>query len=129
MKQINKRQLKDMINIKDDITNVDTSAITDMYRMLVNETDFNQDIGDWDVSNVNDMFSMFNNAICFNQDISDWDVRNVMDIRYMFQGAEAFINGEYFMKTMLNWGKQLNITTGELIDIVLGELNKQGVIK
>lgn len=122
MKQINKRQLKDMIKVKDDITNVDTSAITDMYRMLVNETEFNQDIGDWDVSNVNDMFSMFDNAIYFNQDISDWDVRNVMDISYMFQGAEAFINGEYFMKTMISWGKQLNITTGELIDIVLGEV-------
>lgn len=122
MKEINKRQLKDMINIKDDITNVNTSGITDMYRMLVNETEFNQDIGDWDVSNVNNMFSMFDNAICFNQDISDWDVRNVMDIRYMFKGAEDFIEGKYFMKTMVSWSKQLNISTGKLIDIVLGEV-------
>lgn len=73
-----------------DITQWDTSTMTDMSYLFTGQTDFNQDISGWDVSNVTDMFGMFAGAAAFNQPLGNWNVSNVTDMGYMFAGAAAF---------------------------------------
>ncbi|MCP4178770.1 MAG: DUF285 domain-containing protein [bacterium] len=84
-------QLDDMISNSENVVYVDTSGITDMSMMFLNNfNNFNQDISGWDVSNVTDMGSMFDNAGVFNQDISGWDVSSVTDMTSMFAFASDF---------------------------------------
>jgi surface protein len=84
-------ELKEMIRQGEDVTNVDTSQITDMSDLIYDyKSTFNQDISEWDVSNVTNMTYMFSYSSAFNQDISAWDVSNVTDMKGMFYGASAF---------------------------------------
>ncbi len=73
-----------------DISNWDTSNVTNMSHMFSSAESFNQDISNWSVSNVNTMNYMFNNAKSFNQDISSWDTSNVTNMNAMFSGAKSF---------------------------------------
>ena len=68
-----------------DISDWDTSGITDMNNIFLNKR-FNGDISAWDVSNVTDMTEMFRGSQ-FNGDISDWDVSNVTNMKDMFWGS------------------------------------------
>ena len=87
-------------NFNDDITNWDTSNITEMKEVFSGWPTFNQDISNWDTSKVKSMHGMFktskkvgnyySGAAAFNQDISNWDVSNVVDMSEMFLGAESF---------------------------------------
>lgn len=52
------------------LSNFDTSSVTDMVRMFHYASAFNSDISNWDVSSVTDMFSMFQNAKSFNAKIN-----------------------------------------------------------
>ncbi|MDG1315178.1 MAG: BspA family leucine-rich repeat surface protein, partial [Flavobacteriaceae bacterium] len=72
------------------ISNWDTSCVTDMSGLFQGYTTFNDDISQWDTSNVTSMASMFRGADSFNQDIGDWDVSNVIYIREMFSSADSF---------------------------------------
>ena len=56
----------------------DTSLITNMSKLFLNNQTFNGTISDWDVSSVTDMSYMFSYTDSFNQSISDWDVSNVI---------------------------------------------------
>lgn len=47
--------LKRKIGNNEDVTRVNTCAITSMNSLFFNNKTFNQDIGRWDVSNVKDM--------------------------------------------------------------------------
>ena len=47
-----------------DITNWDTSRVTNMFAMFDKASAFNQPIGNWDVSHVTSMESMFLDASC-----------------------------------------------------------------
>ena len=113
------------------ISNWNTSAVTDMYRLFYNKTTFNENISNWDVSNVTSMKEvfrgasafngnigswnvssvttmngMFYQASVFNQDISGWDVSNVTDMRSMFYSASVFNNGDSGnnqAKSLNNW--------------------------
>ena len=69
---------------------IDTSEITDMSELFVNNRYFNGHIELWDVSNVTNMTFMFNFAEKFNQPIGDCDVSNVTNMEYMFYYAENF---------------------------------------
>ncbi|MDO8454088.1 MAG: BspA family leucine-rich repeat surface protein [Sulfurimonas sp.] len=117
---VNEAMLKTMIVNKEDVTNIDTSLVTNM-NSLFHTIDFNQDISGWDVSNVTDMAGMFyatkfnrdisgwdvsnvkfmSSMFCmttlFNQDISGWDVSSVTDMRNMFSSSLAF------NKNLSNW--------------------------
>ena len=89
-KKVTEKELRQMIKDGDDVTNVDTSGITDMSWLFDNASSFNQDISSWDVSNVTNMLAMFFGATSFNQDISSWDVSNVINMPGMFDFASSF---------------------------------------
>ncbi len=99
--KVTKEQLIEMIKNNEDVSNVDTSEITDMSFLFYENKTFNQDISKWNVSNVVNMQSMFYKSM-FNQNISDWDVSNVVNMSYMF----AF---SYFNQPLKKW-KPYNLT-------------------
>ena len=76
-------------NFNEDLSGWNVSNVTDMSNMFYNAGAFNQDIGSWDVSNVLDMGGMFR-VTSFNQDISNWNVGNVQNMTYMFSNAVFF---------------------------------------
>jgi len=82
--------LRVMVANGDDITQVNTSEITDLSSLFFNLTSFNQDISAWDTSAVTNMESLFDAATSFNQDISAWDTSAVTNMTYMFYQASAF---------------------------------------
>ncbi|MCF7944904.1 MAG: BspA family leucine-rich repeat surface protein [Spirochaetia bacterium] len=88
--RLTRGELELMIANGDDVTNVNTSEITDMSELFKDNTIFNQDISGWDTSSVTTMRSMFDGAGTFNQDISGWDISSVTDMGSMFQYAGAF---------------------------------------
>lgn len=73
-----------------DISNWDTSEVTDMRHLFYNQKNFNADISKWDTGQVTDMGGMFQNAENFNQNIGGWDVRNVIHMEDMFNYADVF---------------------------------------
>jgi surface protein len=88
--QISLSSLKTMIANGDDVTQVDTSAITDMSELFFNNNAFNQDISGWDVSNVTNMYRLFKNAYQFNQPIGSWDTSSVTNMSSLFDDAYQF---------------------------------------
>ena len=73
------------------ISDWDTSNITDMSQLFNFNWEFNEDISRWDVSNVIYMFCMFYEAEAFNQPIGSWNVSNVTTMGNMFTGATPFL--------------------------------------
>lgn|GEM_PF-5688885 len=73
-----------------DITQWDTSNVTDMSSAFSDKTSFNEDIGGWDTSNVTNMERTFLNASAFNQNISGWNTAKVEHMGDMFYNATAF---------------------------------------
>ena len=65
---------------------LDTSNVVNMRAMFAG-TKFNQDISNWNTSKVTDMSHMFSGATVFNQPLNTWDVSNVTDMSYMFAGV------------------------------------------
>jgi surface protein len=84
------------------LSNWDTSNVTDMSNLFIRETDihdninkvqrraFNQDISMWDVSNVIDMENMFRGCKNFDQNLSSWNVSKVKNMNRMFYKSEKF---------------------------------------
>jgi len=87
---ITKPELQNKIISGEDVTEVNTSCITDMSELFSHADKFNQDISHWDVSHVTNMSLMFRDATIFNQDISKWDVSHVTNMSFMFSGATIF---------------------------------------
>ncbi|XP_022841230.1 Bacterial surface protein 26-residue repeat, partial [Ostreococcus tauri] len=85
---------KDKEGFNQDLSRWNTSAVTSMAGMFYNARAFNGAIGSWDVSSVTDMSNMFYDYYSwdsrFNQPIGSWDVSNVKDMSYMFRGAYSF---------------------------------------
>ena len=118
---ITKETLLEMIENGDDVTQVNTCAITDMSALFENATTFNQDISGWDVSNVTNMSGMFHYAEKFNQPIGRWDVSNVTNMSYMFDKATSFnqpigecdVSNVTTMRQMFNNATDFNQPIGE----------------
>jgi len=88
---LTREELKDMIKNNKNITEVNTSEITDMSYLFKDNKSFNQDISGWDTSKVTNMSYMFYNASSFNKDISNWDISKVINLDYCFYGAYNLI--------------------------------------
>ena len=73
-----------------DIGNWDTSAVRDISFMFDQATSFNQNIGNWNTSVVTNMGLTFNNADSFNQDIGSWDTSAVTQMGLMFANTNSF---------------------------------------
>ena len=76
-----------------DLNGIDISKITDMSFLFqpLRKYDLSKiDISEWNTSNVTNMNSMFEGCSKFNCDLSKWDVRNVRDMKYLFQGCSNF---------------------------------------
>jgi surface protein len=85
---ITKDMFYDAIEFIGDITNWDTSRVTDMSSMFYNTKNFNQELK-WDTSSVTDMNCMFFNLRRFNKELK-WDTSNVTDMNRMFNYAKKF---------------------------------------
>ncbi|CAL6313909.1 unnamed protein product [Bathycoccus prasinos] len=73
-----------------DISDWDTSQVTNMYQMFRGCISFNGDIGNWDTSQVTDMRLMFYYSNAFNQNIGNWDTSKVTNLDRMFYLAKVF---------------------------------------
>ena len=73
-----------------DISDWNTSGVTNMSELFHSALEFNEPIGSWDVSNVKDMSEMFYCAFSFNQPINDWDVSSVESMNSTFLCARSF---------------------------------------
>jgi surface protein len=72
------------------ISNWNTSNVTNMSNMFNGASSFNQDIGNWNTTKVTDMSAMFFGAASFNQKIGDWNTTNVTNMSYMYAEAVSF---------------------------------------
>jgi surface protein len=70
-----------------------TSLVTNMSALFLDERAFNDDLSRWDVSNVTSMEIIFCNASAFNGDLSRWDTSDVTTMAGMFGCAHTF-NGD-----------------------------------
>jgi len=82
---------------EEDVSNWDTSRVTDMTGVFMMCERFNAEIGKWDVSKVTTMEDMFNGAHDFNRSIGKWDVSKVK----MFDGT--FRNAHDFHQELDTW--------------------------
>lgn len=64
-----------------------TSLKSMFYNVASSGADFNQDITNWDTSNITNMAQTFNNASNFNQNIGLWDVSSVTDMYFIVTGS------------------------------------------
>ncbi len=82
---IDRCELKECYNL----SKLDVSQITNMENLFTSSL-FNRDISNWNTSNVTNMKSMFYEAKDFNQDINSWNVSNVTNMESMFFNASSF---------------------------------------
>ena len=71
------------------LTNLDTSKVTDMSRMFFYNTAITLDLSSFNTSNVTDMSYMFYNARVTSIDLSSFDTSNVTDMSDMFAYSAA----------------------------------------
>ena len=88
-----------------DISQWNTSNVTDMSYMFSHAYVFNQDVSSWNTSNVTDMSYMFSYAYVFNQDITSWNTSNVTNFTQMFSKAYDF------NQDIRVWNVQQDLTT------------------
>ena len=98
LSKLNVTKITNMVDVfiyslfEGDISEWNTSNVTNMDYMFYQATNFNSNIGNWDVSNVTKMDYMFNNAEKFNQNISSWNLDNIKSSYSMFDNAKAFLD-------------------------------------
>lgn len=81
-----------------DISNWDTSNVSDFAYMFYNCKDFNQDLSKWSISNGKYFTNMFGNCKKFNQNLSKWDCKNAISTYNMLSGCT--IKDEYKPKNI-----------------------------
>ncbi len=88
-----------------DISNWNTTAVTNMEGLFHHCHEFDGDISEWNTSNVTNMRYMFASARTFNHPIEHWNTQNVTTMEYMFWGTS-------FNQPIGNWNTQ-NVTNME----------------
>lgn len=78
------KPIHENIEVKIDVSEWDTSNVTDMKSIFQGRHKFCSDLSKWDVSKVKDMSYMFCGCENFDSDITKWDTRNVRNISFMF---------------------------------------------
>ena len=73
-----------------DLSQWDTSTVTNLWQTFYKAENFNGNISTWDVSNITIMWGTFWSAKAFNQDLSQWDTSQVKYMSYMFNDASSF---------------------------------------
>ena len=104
-----------------DISEWNTSNVTNMDYMFYQATNFNSNIGNWDVSNITTMDYMFNNAEKFNQNISSWNLDNIKSSYSMFDKAKAFLD-------KYNSGKPLSSYTDKTKEWIINNRDRMNMI-
>ena len=92
--------VKGKISFKSTIR-LNTSNVVNMRAMFAG-TKFNQDISNWNTSKVTDMSYMFSSATAFNQPLNTWDVSNVTNMSYMFAGVRYKDGNKYNRTSSFN---------------------------
>ena len=86
-----KRHMEDMfsgvVNGNPDVSNWDTSSVTDMQSMFFRTEKANPDVSKWNISNVTNMYEMFQEAKTANPEVSNWDISKVENMSRMFYFA------------------------------------------
>ena len=113
-------------NFNQDISNWDVSNVTDMSWMFVEQDNFNQDISSWDVSKVTNMKGIFYKARAFNQDIGKWDVSNVTNMYGVFSDAQKFNQdiSSWNVSNVTNMGRMFTSTKSFNQDISSWDVSK-----
>ena len=86
-------KFESMSTFNEDISDWDTSSVTDMSRMFNGATSFNGNVSNFDTGSATDMSRMFQYAKAFNGNVSYFNTSSVTDMRFMFAGAGTF-NGD-----------------------------------
>ncbi len=96
-----------------DIGYWNVSKVTNMNKLFYKDTSFNQDIGSWDVSSVTNMARAFERATNFNQDIGSWNVANVTNMNSLFKQAKAFNQSlnSWNMSSVIYAKRMFNVAT------------------
>ncbi len=121
--RIDRCELKECYNL----SKLDVSQITNMENLFM-FSNFNGDISNWNTSNVTNMRCMFRNAKAFNQDINSWNVSNVTNMESMFFNASSFNQPLNFdtsnvttMEDMFyqakSFNQPLNFDTSKVVDM------------
>ncbi len=72
-----------------------------MGSMFYSATSFNGDISNWDTSSVTNMSAMFNGASAFNRNLGNWDISNVQSMYSMFEDSD--MSALNFSDTLIGW--------------------------
>ncbi len=99
------------------IENWNVGSVTNMSSMFRNSS-FNQPIGDWDTSSVTDMFGMFAFNSAFNQPIGDWVLRTNVDLEN-FADSSAILP-ENYARTLIGWANDIFTRDGVVTNRNLG---------
>lgn len=73
-----------------DISEWDTSKITNIGSMLQNCVAFNRPLNNWDVSKVTHMVNAFYGCVAFNQPLNNWDTGLATNMTTMFFGCSSY---------------------------------------
>ena len=82
------------VKFNNDISQWNTSNVTNMNDMFYKCSLFNQDITEWETNNVTTMDSMFESCLNFNYDIRFWTITSIVNtgLVEMFYSANTFLN-------------------------------------
>ena len=85
-----KYMFSEATSVNQPLNNWNVSDVTNMEYMFWHTTSFNQPLDKWNVSNVTNIDGVFCNASSFNQPLNDWNVSNVTNMDWIFLGASSF---------------------------------------
>ncbi len=72
------------------LSNWNTSNVTSMHAIFMDNTTFSGDISGWNTANVTRLDHAFQNTNAFNSDINGWNVGNVTNLVNTFWDADGF---------------------------------------